>query len=277
MMETFIGRGHSFVDRIEDCDVVLFDLHTRIANYKQNDIDWVCQNRPKLATFDEWDRGNLSEDLWPYPLTGQQKDVFYHSYEAGGRQINFCRLLDKNISYSVKIFPYEKPILYEEPLLSKDDLFNREFDIAYIANSAPSRDSIANALIEDGRLKCYISIGEKKIPFEEFVKQHKRAKFFISSAAGGYTDERCQCLFSVAAIIRQRTDQWLLHDFTHLDNCLRIDAPPIKEDLDTIVEIVNDKDRLYEIYLSGYNFMKTYYSKEYIAGNILETIEKHLS
>lgn len=274
-VQTFWAAGHEFTVNIKEADIVLFDLHTRIAPYKQSDIDWLSANFIPVATFDEWDRGSMSNDEWPNPLTLQQEQIF--GYLDGGRKmVHFCRLLDKTKTYPENLYPYEKPYSYIEPPLSPDELFDRPFDIAYIANDAPNRRRIAEALAADRRLKCDILLGAKKLEFPEFLARHKRAKFFISSAAGGYTDERVQCLFSVAAIIRQRTDQLLLHDFGHGENCLRIDSPPTKQDLDTIVEAANNKELLYYIYTKGINFVKTYYSAEYIAKDILGKIEKHL-
>lgn len=273
MVDTFVGNGHEFVSKIEDCDCVLMDLHSRINDYAQNDIDWILAKDIKVSTFDEWDRGNMSTDVWPNPLTQQQELVMNNILK---RSIHFCRLMDKSHIYRYPMFPYEKPISYEEPMLTPDELFNRKYDVVFIANQSPSRDRIAEALMNDGRLNCFISIGDEKRPFEEFLRIHKLGKLFVSSGAGGFTDERKQCLFSVAGLIQENHDQLLLHPFTHMDNCLMINNPPTQEDLNTIFEVVNDKEKLYGIYQRNYEFMKKYYSKEYIANNILETILNNL-
>lgn len=275
LLKTWVGRGWYFVNHIEDAEVVLLDLHSRISGYDQRDIDWVIQNRTPIAVFDEYDRGGMSKDEFPFPLTEQHNQIFasIHKHNA----VFFCRLMYKTKSYApYQIFPYEKPIIYEEPPYSADYLFNRKYDIVWIANTAPQRERLAQALRGDGRLKCNIVLGAEKIPFQKWIDEHRRGKLFVSCSGGGFTDERCQHLFSIAGIIRERTEQLLLNDFTHLDNCLRIDSTPTTKDIDTIVEIVNDKERLYDIYKSGYEFMKTCYSPEYIATNIAEIIEKHL-
>lgn len=272
---TFIEQGHSFVDNIEEADCVLFDLHSRVFDYNQDDIDYLCQSRIPIATFCEWDRGGLSSDEWPSPTIHNQRKVFKHIKNNGIKSVHFCRLLDKTKQYPENLYPYEKPYSYEEPLLSPDELFAREWDICYIANHSPSRQSIADAIVKDGRIKHIISLGNKKLPFDEFLKMHKKAKLFINSSAGGYTCERPQCLFSIAGMIRQNTQQLLLHDFTHGENCLRVDNPPTQKDLDEIFEIVNDKERLYSIYKRGVEFVKEYYSADYIANDILSKINKH--
>jgi hypothetical protein len=251
-IETWESKGHQIVNRINEAEVIMIDLHSRLSDYDNNDIDFVLQCKTPLISFDEFDKGGMSLLDWPDPLTDQQAKIFDHIYNDNIKAVHFCRLLNKKNKYPSNVFPYEKGILYEEELLTAEQLFDRPLDVCFVANHAPSREKIANALLQDGRLKCHISIGATKIPFNDFVNQHKRAKLFISSAAGGFGDERKQALFSVSGIISQRTDQLLLHDFTHLENCLKIDSPPTKKDIDTIYETVNDKERLYEIYKNGY-------------------------
>lgn len=275
-VRTFLDDGHTFVHDIRESDIVLMDLHTRISGYDQKDIDYIVDNCPKLVLFDEYDRGGMSMDLYPHPLTGQQQKIFDLIYKGRIENVQFCRLLDKTKDRLPNLYPYEKGIFYEEPPVSAEELFNREYDICFLANSSPNREAIAKSLQSDGRLKCDILIGGKKIDFPDFVARHKKAKLFVSSSAGGFTDERVQCLFSVAGLIRQRTNQLLLHDFTHKENCLRIDSPPTPQDLDDIVEIVNNKEKLYEIYQNGVKFVKTFYSPDYIAKDILGKIIKHL-
>jgi len=272
-IKTFESKGHSFVDRIEDCDVVFFDLHSRLSNYNQHSIDFILDNTFPVVTFDEWDRGNMSKDEWPYPLTEQQQDVFNIHWD---KKIHFCRLLDKTKTYPPNLHPYEKPVLYEEPILSKEDLFNRSYDVVFIANASPSREAIAKEMINDKRLKVHVSLGAEKIQFPVFVDWHKKGKLFVSSGAGGYSNERPQYLFSIAGMIQEETDQLLAHPFTDMENCIKINNPPTKKDMDKIYEVVNDKDKLYEIYRKNYDFMKTYYSEKAFANYILETSQKHL-
>lgn len=282
MKPHFYAAGHAFTANIEDTDCFLIDLHVRQFDYKQEEIDYCVMSGKPVVTFDEWDRGGMSSDEWPFPLTLQQGQLFVFNWGSGKmnvsedeNSIHFCRLFDKTNQSIKNLYPYEKPYSYEEPLLTPEQLFERPFDICYIANTSPSREAIAKALREDGRLKCDILLGGKKLEWVDFLKRHKQAKLFISSGAGGFTDERVQCLFSVAGVIRERSNQLLLHDFTHGVDCLRVDNPPTKKDLDEIYEVVNDKERLYDIYKTGYDFVKKYYSSEYISNNILEIIKKH--
>lgn len=272
---TFIEQGHRFVDRIEDCDIVLFDLHSRIADYNQDDIDKLCWGRKPVATFCEWDRGSMSTEIWPYPLTNQQAEFFLHIKSGSLNAVHFCRLLDKTQNYPPNLYPYEKGVLYEEQLVGRDELFYRKYDVFFVANSSPNREKAKQILEADGRLKCNIVLGSEKIPFINWINEAKNAKFFITCSAGGFTDERMQALFSVAAQIREDTDQLLLHDFTHGENCIKIRREPTKQDIDTIYDIANNKERLYDIYLNCAEFVKKYYTREYIANDILQKILKH--
>jgi len=267
-------QGVRVVDDIESADVVLFDLHSRIADYKEYDIDYILRNDLPIATFDEWDRGNMSKDVWPKPLTNQQANVMAHRM---GRSVHFCRLLDKRLSLPKNIYPYEKPYFIDEGLLTPDELFNRPIDVTYIANTAPNREEIKKAFEADGRLKCNFILGAEKLPFDKWVDENRKSKFTISASGGGYSDEKKQNLFSICAIIQERTKQLLLHPLVHEIHCLKISQPPTKEDLDVIFNIVNDKERLYEIYKNGYEYMKKYYSSNYIASDILSKIKQHLT
>ncbi len=274
-IKTFQEEGHDFVSRIEDCEICMVDLHTRIADYDQRDVNWLCSSSVMVITFDEWDRGGMSDVIWPFPLTNQQEQIFDHCRLDGIKHAHFCRLLNKNDILDSRMYPYEKAIHYEEPITTADDIFNREYDVTYIANSAPSREKIKEVFEADGRIKCNIVLGAKKLPFNEWVDANRKSKFFIAASGGGYSCEKKQNLFSISAILQERTDQLLIHPFVHGENCLKFDQPPTKEDLDAIVEIVNDKERLHELYMNGYNFMKQYYSKESIASDILIKIIKH--
>lgn len=272
--DTFNHYGHVFVGNPEQADIILLDLHTRIAEYKQSDIDYVvCSGKP-VITFDEFDKGGMSDLDWPDPLTEQQKKVMDYCIYSG---VHFCRLLNKTHTYPNNVYPYEKPILYQERKLSADDLFNREYDIVWIANTAPQREILAEALRKEKRLKCNIILGAKKIPYQDWISEHKKGKIYITCSAGGFSNECMQSLFSVSAMLREINDQLLLHPFTHLVNCLETNPIPTEQDLNTIVEVVNNKDKLYEIYLNGFNFVKSFYTEEYIAKDILDKIIKHLT
>lgn len=274
MKPHFIDKGHSFVNRIEECDVVLIDLHVRQFDYNSSDIFWLLGKRIPVITFDEWDRGGMSKDDWPYPLTEQQKNIFFNIWASEIKSIHFCRLLDKNKDF--KVFPYEKAIMYEEPMIGIDELFNRQYDICFIANESPSRRSIANAIEKDGRFKSIIRLAEPKIPFSNWVDAHRQAKFFGSASAGGYSNERPQNLFSISCHLQEETDQLLLHPFVHEETCLKISTNPTKEELDILYEYCNDKDGLYNLYSNNYNFMKKYYSAEYISIFMMSTIVKYI-
>lgn len=271
-VDTWRSKGIQIVDRIEDATHILIDLHSRISDYDQSDVDYILGTDKHLISFCEYDRGGMSNLAWPYPLTEQQGRIFNH---LTSDSIHFCRLLNKKIKYSANVFPYERTILYQEPKLRPEELFNREFDVVGIMNTAPQREAIKKALEEDGRLKCNIILGADKIPLHDWINEHKRGKFFLSASGGGYSSEKPQHLFSVAAMLQERTDQLLLHEPIHLSTCIKIDSSPTKSDIDTIVETVKDKEKLYQLYENNYNFMTMFYSAEYISNYILQKILHH--
>ena len=276
-VDTWRDNGIEIVDRIEESKIVLIDLHSRIADYDERVIDFICSSRIPIVTFDEFDKGGMSKLDWPDPLTEQQERIFDHIENEDIASIHFCRLLNKTRQYpSNGVFPFEKPILYQEPILTADELFNRQYDIVWIANTAPQREFFKEILQSYSKLKCKIILGEEKIPLQDWINAHKEGKMFISWSAGGYGDEKMQHLFSVAAAIKENNNQLFLHDFTHLENCIRPQPNPTIKDLDVILSVVNDKEWLYEIYKNNYDFMTKYYSKEYIANDILQKILKHL-
>lgn len=275
MRPTFIKEGHEFVTRIEDCDVVLFDFHTRIADYNQSDIDFIIQNKPSIATFDEWDRGGMSLEFWPNPLTKQMGDILELSFSYRVKSTHFCRLLDKTKKYYTNVYPYEKPIHYEEQPVSADDLFNRPFDIVFIANDAPQRQHIKKILELNAKLKCKIILGAEKIPFDQWVAEHKKGKLFIKWSAGGYGCEKMHNLFSIAAMIKEDNDQLLAHPFTNSVNCVSLSSNPTRQELEYLRLVVGNKEELYKIYMGCYEHMKKYYTAEAIAKDILEKIIKH--
>lgn len=277
MRPTIIEQGHSFVGNVGDCDVVLWDMHTRISDYDQSVLDKIVSLKLPVISFDEYDRGGLSTEGWPQPLTPQMESFWVHMTMLKMGKAHFCRLMDKTLSFPKNVYPFEKPILFEQGLVSPDDLFNRPYDIVFIANSAPQREHLKRILELNAKLKCKIVLGGVKMPFHEWVDEHRNGKLFISWSAGGYSDERMQALFSVAGIIRENNDQLLPHDLRHLHTAVRLSSIPTKEDLGTLVQIVNNKGRLYDIYKNGYEFMKAHYSKEAIAKYFLDKIIKHCS
>ena len=273
-IKTFEEKGHSFVNSIQDANIILLDLHTRIAEYNQSDITYLLKCDKPIVTWDEYDKGGMSNLDWPHPLTEQQLQIFNHIENNNVKSVHFCRLLNKTKQYPTNLYPYEKPILYEDPLCSADELFNREFDIVWIANTAPQREKLAKALREDGRLRCNIILGAEKIPHHNWIAEHRKGKFFISCSAGGYSNECVQGLFSISAQLRERNDQLLLHDFDHKNNCFKITSTPTQKELDDLVEIVNDKEKLYDIYKNGHGFVKTNYSEEAWANYYLSILHQ---
>jgi len=277
-IKPFEEKGHLFVNSIQDADIILLDLHTRIAAYDQTDIDYLLKSGKPIASWDEYDKGGMSNLDWPYPLTEQQLQIFNHIENNNIKSVHFCRLLDKTKKdYPTNLYPYEKPIFStEEPLLTPAELFNRPYDIFFLANSAPQREVIKKAFEEDGRFKCNIVLGAPKIPFNEWKDMCRQSKAFLKISGGGYSCERLQALWATSLMIMEDNNQLLDASFTHALNCIKINTPPTAQQLNDIYSVLKDQRSLYYIYHNQYNFVKQHYSKEAIAGGMLEKIIKHI-
>lgn len=272
----FEKAGHEFTHKPYQADIILIDLHTRVAEYSQDDIDYIIDSGKPICTWDEFDKGGMSDLDWPQPLTGQQFKIFEHLNYSGTKAVHFCRLLNKTkTDYPTNLYPYEKPILFEQPMCSPDELFNRPVDIFFVANDSPNRQLIKKAFEEDGRFKCNIVLGVQKIPFNDWLDQCRQAKFFIKASAGGYGCERMQALFSISPMLLERTNQLFANPFTDWDNCITFGQPPNKTDLDVIYAVLNNKENLWRMYYNNYNFVKTYYSKEFWGNYYLGKMKKH--
>jgi hypothetical protein len=272
----FEAAGHTTTNDINRASIVFLDMHTRVSPYDEKDLNYLLNGDLQIVSWEEFDKGGLSTLDWPHPLTGQQKKIFDHIERHKIKSVHFCRLLNKKNKYPFNVFPYEKSIQYQEPMVSKDELFNRQYDVVFIANTAPQRELLKKELERDGRFRCNIILGDEKIPFQDWVNKHKEGRFFVKWSAGGYGCEKAQCLFSVAAMIKEDNDQLLLHDWSHLNNCIKLSSIPTSNQLNTLYDVVSNKDKLYELYTSNYRFMKSFYTSEYIALDILEKIKSHL-
>jgi hypothetical protein len=264
--------GSKVVDRIQDADVVFCDLHTRIAGYNERDFEWMIKHEPKAVSFCEWDRGGMSKERWPNPLTEQQRMMKF--------DVHFWRTLEKEPYWThLKVYPYEKPILHEETVVDENELFNREYDVVWIANTSPQREQIAKALRLESKLKCKIILGGKKMPYQDWLNEHRKGKLFVSCGGGGITDERAQHLFSIAGQIREVTGHYQLHPFTHSINCISItsDPFPAKDELDFIRYVCSHKNELHSIYQNGWFHMKQFYTSKYIAFDILNKVKRLLA
>lgn len=270
-VKTFEEQGHSIVNSIIEADVIFIDLHTRLSDYNQDDIDKLCCGEKPVVTFDEWDRGSMSNDEWPHPLTHQQAEVFLH-LKTGIKSVHFCRKMDETISYPENVFPYEK-CLYEGcdfPETTANELFSREYDIFFYGNTTPRRKSVTDELSK--HFNCDFRIAQKNILHNEWVDRAKKSKLFLTADGAGFTDERMQQLITVSPMLKQKSNHKQISPFIDCVNCLMVSEQPTEEEIKGIKSILQDKEYLYEIYMSGIDYAKKYYSEDYRALYILKIL-----
>lgn len=255
---------------------MFFDLHTRISGYNQDDIDKAVWGRKKIVTFDEWDRGGMSCDDWPYPLTNQQAEVFLHTNSGQVDGVHFCRKMDKTKQYPPNIFPYEKCIMNDFPLTTPDELFSRRYDFCWIGNESPTRKNVVNGLLNAG-LKGYVHWTNErgKIPHNEWLDLHRQAKFFLESDGGGFCSERPMQLLTIAPMLRQKNNMLRINDWEDVTECVDISESVSHDDEEMIKYFLKNKGSLYSTYVQGAEKLRAFYTEEYRANYILDVLKKN--
>ena len=274
MIPTFTEQGHSFVSSVEEADIVLIDLHTRVGEYDQSIISHALYEKKQIVSFDEWDHGGMSKDPYPY-YTIQQKTFFDTARQINTPVIQFVRKMDKTKKYLPNTFPYEKTIQNTFPITTKEELCSRPYDFCFIGNTSPQRKSVVQGLLDGGLMGIVRWTNESgKISHEDWFNIHRSAKLFLSADGGGYSDERSYQLITVAGFLRQKNTHLQRFPFSDCINCLEVSEHPTSEEIEGIKSVLSDPDYLYEIYTEGVAFMKEHYSAEARANYILSVIKK---
>lgn len=272
--DTFVIAGHRMVDDIDSADVVFIDLHTRIGSYEQNILDKALWKRK--VVFDEFDYGSCSICDFPYVPQVQIQGLLLNPLTGNDGSIWFVRKLDRiQGSFLKNVYPYEKIIINEFPLVSKEELWGREYDMCWIGNESPIRKSVVNSLQAAG-FNMYIHwTNEKgKLPFDEWIHLHSRAKFFLSLDGGGFSDERLYHLFSIAPMVKNRSNHLQCQPFKHGVSCLYVDVMPSQKDIEEIKYFMTE-NWLYSLYLGGYYKMTSDYTAKARAEYILDILSKN--
>lgn len=273
---TFKRDGHLFVGDIKEANIVLFDLHTRIGVYEDSIIQKAHLSQKPIVTFSEYDYGGMAKDVWPDPLTSQQKVLFDGLDETNS--VHFVRKMIDGENYPSNVFPYEKCIMHDSPLVSKEDLFSRPYDLCFIGNTSPQRKSFIEGLQSSGRFKMIVhwTNEEGKMPHDEWLWFHSQAKMFIESDGGGFGSERPHQLLTIAPMLKQKNNQLVVHPFIDRVDCLEANETPNPNDVDKILHYLNNQDDLFRLYLAGAENLRTNYTEEGRAKYFLEVIKNNL-
>ncbi len=267
-VKTFEDKGHIIVYDVEDADLVFLDWYSGLGEHDEDLMKLVIQKKLPIAVIDATDFGGMSKEIWNHSK--------WRDLNETNKLIYFMRKMDAKKYYPDWVYPYEVCMYptHDFPVASRDELFNRKFDICFIGNCSPQRESVCDELSKT--FKCDFVLGQPRIEHDEWLNRHRQAKMFLSADGGGFGDERQYQLITIAAFLKQHNTQKQCNPFRDMAECVIVGEYPDWVDIGNIKNALTDKELLYQIYLNGIKHMKKYYSFEFRAGYILNTIENHL-
>lgn len=266
---------------INEADVVFFDYYSGLGSYNYDEINRVAAAKKKVSVFDATDFGAMSKEAWFMNQEGTHDTLgqsFIRNASHYNNLIYFMRKMDKTVTYPSWVYPYEL-LMYDthkfEPT-TKEELYSRYYDFCFIGNTSPTRSNLITGLMKYGcfKIDCEFNHTER-IPHEEWLNRHRKAKFFISACGGGFSDERKFQLTTIAPMLRNKSNHLVLNDFIDKEDCIEVKEHPDEYDIQKILSVLNDADKLYNIYIKGIEKMKAYYNAEYRANYILETLKQN--
>lgn len=261
---TFTEQGHSFVDRVEDADVVLYDLFSGLGEYDDEEARKLYEWKKPIVFWNEVDYGGMSKE--------QFDPSEYSSVVERHKIVLFMRKMLKKVEYPSYVFPYEKVLMNEFPLTTSQELNSRPIEIFFCGNTSPQRESVCKELSK--HFKCDFSLGQQKISHEDWLNRARQSKLFLTSDGGGVSDERPYQLFTISPMLRQKNNHLQTHPFSDYINCLEVSEVPTKEEIEGIKAVLSDPDYLFEIYESGIEYMKEHYSAEARSKYILSILTR---
>lgn len=284
-VDTFIEKGHQVVDSVDKADCVFYDLWCGWGEYNPIEIAQVLNKKLPVVVFDFFDfdekvrwQGfynffeNVKHEWWALNLL-----LFF---DAGLVKAYFMRKMLTTETYPSYVYPIEC-IQYPDhdfPLTTMEELSSRPYDACFIGAESPRRKAFIESLQKDGRLKLDIQFTTERIPHEEWLNRHRRAKFFISADGGGLSDERAYQLMPLSTMLRQKNNQKLANPWTSLFDCVQVgeeDGVINSDDIEMIVNLCKDQDYLYQIYLQGNHTLKKYFNPTYRANYILNILKEN--
>ncbi len=260
--ETFSANGHTWVTDPNEATHCFLELQVEENRYP-SEINTVIARGIPIICFDNREYGEGRPEQWT---------------EWFGADIYFIRNMRKSFTYPDNCYPFDWAVFRnsEYPLATKEELFEREYDVAFIGTlSSTIREKVCNAIINDGRLKMLYQdrdCTKRYSDYNQFLNEHRKAKLYLSCDGSGMTNERPMQLYTIAAMLKNRNDLRSATPYIDLVNCIEVNNEPTKEELDKILMVVNDKDWLYDIYLGGVTHAKNYLSHEYSSNYVLNTI-----
>lgn len=264
--DTFAKNGHTETYDANEATHCFIEVIDGVTEYDQEALSIIKERNIPIICWDMREHGTMQNKKWT-PVEWLDAKVY------------FIRNTNKTETYPDNCFPidwaYFEGCDYE--LTTKEELFSREYDCCLISVESPTRRNVINGLLKDGRLNVRFEFLDhtQRLQYQQWVNEHRKAKLYISCDGGGFSNERPQQLFSIAPMLQNKSDYTPCKPFTDLKNCIEINEHPTKRDIDKILKVVNDKDKLYDLYLNHYCHVKNFYSEEWIANYILKTINNY--
>lgn len=291
--DTFKALGHEIVSDIDIADVVFYDLWCGYGEYFHHEISETQRWKKPVIVFDFHDYYSNEKILHKWPGRNNWEAVKHQPWAEYLRvfidndqvKVYFMRKMTFREKFPDWVHPIDCCTYpdHDFGVALKSDFFDRKHDITFIGAPSTWRANAVSDLMKGD--EYWAADMNKFFTFErlshaEWLKEHGRAKMYLTGTGGGFSDERSHQLYSVSACLRLRSDHLLPYPFTDMFNCVEVgDMWGQISDSDFYKLkglLYENEDKLYDIYVNGYNFMKEYYSPESRAKYILTTILNNL-
>lgn len=262
--KTFERYGHTETNDPYEATHCFIELVSGDAKYDKTNMTIVMDRNIPIIYFDDREYGTMNGTT----LT---------TYVTDNPSIYFIRNFSKdNLEYE-NFYPFDWPYFPQcdfQPT-TKEELFSREFDVCLLSVESPARKKVIDSLINDGRLKVNYKWLDhtQRFPYNQWLDEHRKAKLYISCEGGGFTNERPNQLFAIAPMLKVNSDYLPAHPFTDGINCVEVEERSTEEDIEKILDIINHKEWLYDIYINGIEHTKRYMSEEATAKYVLDKIQ----
>jgi hypothetical protein len=300
--DTMMKRGHVMLPeyRISEADVLLFnsdvwhiDAAKHTSPYNQNVLGVVLRQRIPVVWFDHFDHSgsDVAQGRWPGTedwsdqLRNPDGDwsAFGHAMSRPGvcRILYFMRKMQIHQAYPDYVKPLEYPIFEDYPLVSKEELCARPYDVCGLANEGAIRKKAMEGLRNsEGRIRadCQIVLHFNRLGHDAWLERHRQAKFFVE-ADTSLGSERPMRLITVAAMLRIRSDHRLpfpREDMVHHVVVGDYDGNIRPHDIDKIVAVTSNPDLLYSIYVQGAEHMRKCYSLDARSKYVIDEVERFI-
>lgn len=262
--KTFEEQRHTETNKWWEATHCFLEVQSGIQNYDELTLIELSRKGVPIFCFDSREWGTMKNEKW-FPID-LNVDVY------------FIRNMNKAEEYSDNCYPFDWPYFQEcnfEPT-SKEELNSRPFDVSLFSVESPTRKRFIDAIIKDGRLKVNHKFLDhtQRLSYVEWITEHSKAKLYISCDGGGYTNERPNQLFSIAPMLKNKSNHLPAHPFSDGFNCIEINEEPTEGDISKVVDILSDQDWLYKIYTNGIIHTQKYHSAEVVSNYVLQIINE---